>query len=603
MSATVSASASALEAEAIPIFREVAAEFERPVLLFSRRQGLHRHAAPGGAGVLPGQDPVPAACTSTPATTSTRCIEFRDRTVAEFGVELIVASVQEAIDAGRVVDARTASQPQPLQTVTLLDAIEEHGFDAVFGGGRRDEEKARAKERVYSHRDEFGQWDPKNQRPELWSLYNGRIHRGEHIRIFPLSNWTELDIWQYIAPRGASTLRRSTSPTEREVFSRDGMLMAVSSPYVDARRRREPVEAHGPLPHGRRPTLHRLRGVRGRHVDASSTRPPSPGSPNAAPPAPTTASPRPPWKTARGRATSDGQDIADASSSRCASRPPACRRRQVHADRAAAATTRSRSSRTSSRHVEARSQQRGYDYVDLALLTDGLRAEREQGITIDVAYRYFATPRRKFIIADSPGHIQYTRNMVTGASTADLATRPGRRPPRRGRAVAPPRLLVSLLGVPHLVLAVNKMDLVDYSQEVFDEIHERVHRVRQQARTAATSRSSRSPRCDGDNVVDRSREHGLVRRVRRCCTTSNVYVASDDNLIDVRFPVQYVVRPHTDRAPGLPRLRGHGRRRRAQAGRRGRRAAVRTVHDDRGIDTSIDGCRRRRSTTPGPAMP
>ncbi len=153
-------------------------------------------------------------------------IEFRDRRVAEAGVKLIVASVQESIDAGRVVEetGRWASRNR-LQTTTLLDAIAEHQFDAVFGGARRDEEKARAKERVFSFRDEFGQWDPKNQRPELWGIYNTRIHRGEHIRVFPLSNWTELDVWEYIARENLEIPSIYFAHT-RKVFERDGILLA-----------------------------------------------------------------------------------------------------------------------------------------------------------------------------------------------------------------------------------------------------------------------------------------------------------------------------------------------------------------------------------------
>ena len=153
-------------------------------------------------------------------------IEYRDRRVAEAGVQLVVASVQESLDAGRVVEetGRWASRNR-LQTTTLLDAIEEHQFDAVFGGGRRDEEKARAKERVFSFRDEFGQWDPKSQRPELWNIFNTRIHKGEHIRIFPLSNWTELDIWQYI-DREKLDIPSIYFAHSRRVFERDGILLA-----------------------------------------------------------------------------------------------------------------------------------------------------------------------------------------------------------------------------------------------------------------------------------------------------------------------------------------------------------------------------------------
>ena len=158
-------------------------------------------------------------------------IEFRDRTVEQYNIELIVASVQDSIDRGRIKEETgPRATRNPLQTVTLLDAIAEHKFDSVFGGARRDEERARAKERVYSHRDDFGQWDPKNQRPELWGLYNSRHKRGEHMRIFPLSNWTELDIWRFINERHIP-LPSLYLAHQREVFKRDGMLMAVN-PFI-----------------------------------------------------------------------------------------------------------------------------------------------------------------------------------------------------------------------------------------------------------------------------------------------------------------------------------------------------------------------------------
>jgi len=169
-------------------------------------------------------------------------LEFRDRRVAELGARLVVASVQEAIDAGRVAEeSGPRASRNRLQTTALLDGIEAHQFDAVFGGARRDEEKARAKERVFSYRDEFGQWDPKNQRPELWSLYNGRHRHGEHFRIFPLSNWTELDIWQYIEQEGIE-IPSIYFAHRRTVFRRDGMLLALTPPNVllDGE---EPVEA------------------------------------------------------------------------------------------------------------------------------------------------------------------------------------------------------------------------------------------------------------------------------------------------------------------------------------------------------------------------
>ena len=214
----------ALESESIHIFREVAAEFERPVLLFSggKDSVVMLHLA--RKAFHPAPIPFPAMHVDT-GHNFPEVIAFRDETVEALGVRLVVASVQDSIDAGTVYE-RPDGLRNPLQTTTLLDAIAGNEFDAVFGGARRDEEKARAKERVYSFRDEFGQWDPKNQRPELWNLYNGRHHRGEHIRVFPLSNWTELDIWQYIA---AEQIRLPSIyfAHDREVFLRDGMLLAV----------------------------------------------------------------------------------------------------------------------------------------------------------------------------------------------------------------------------------------------------------------------------------------------------------------------------------------------------------------------------------------
>ena len=208
-----------LEAEAIHVIREVAAELEKPVLLFSGGKDsivlLHLARKAFRPGTLPFRVMHVDTGHNFP-----EVIEFRDRHVPD----IVVASVQESIDRGRVRDAPSRNQ---LQTTTLLDAIEEHGFDAAFGGARRDEERARAKERVFSFRDDFGQWDPRRQRPELWDLYNGRVRQGEHVRVFPLSNWTELDVWEYVRTEGLE-LPPIYFAHEREVFLRDGMLYAVS---------------------------------------------------------------------------------------------------------------------------------------------------------------------------------------------------------------------------------------------------------------------------------------------------------------------------------------------------------------------------------------
>src|SRR6516225_5683387 len=212
-----------LEAEAIHIIREVAAEFERPVLLFSGGKDSIVMLHLALKAFRPGRLPFPVMHVDT-GHNFDEVIATRDELVTESGVRLIVASVQEDIDAGRVVE--TIPSRNPIQTVTLLRAIRENKFDAAFGGARRDEEKARAKERVFSFRDEFGQWDPKAQRPELWNLYNGKHRKGEHIRVFPLSNWTEYDIWSYIGAENI-TLPAIYYAHRRQVFLRDGMLLAV----------------------------------------------------------------------------------------------------------------------------------------------------------------------------------------------------------------------------------------------------------------------------------------------------------------------------------------------------------------------------------------
>jgi sulfate adenylyltransferase subunit 2 len=216
-----------VEAESIHIFREVAAEFERPCLLFSGGKDSIVMLRLAEKAFSPARLPFPVMHVDT-GHNFPEVLEFRDRRLAEVGARLVVASVQQSIDEGRVTEETgPRASRNRLQTTTLLDAIGEHRFDALFGGARRDEEKARAKERVYSFRDEFGQWDPKNQRPELWNLYNGRILQGEHIRVFPISNWTELDIWEYIRREGIE-IPSIYFAHERPVFERDGMWLSDS---------------------------------------------------------------------------------------------------------------------------------------------------------------------------------------------------------------------------------------------------------------------------------------------------------------------------------------------------------------------------------------
>ncbi len=230
-----------LEAEAIHILREVAAERERPVLLFSGGKDSIVLLRLAEKAFRPGRFPFPVMHVDT-GHNFPEVIEYRDRRAREIGERLVVASVQESIDKGRVVEQTgpRASRNQ-LQTTTLLDAIAEHQFDAAIGGARRDEERARAKERIFSFRDDFGQWNPRAQRPELWNLYNARIRKGEHVRVFPISNWTELDVWQYVAQEGIE-LPSIYFAHDREVFRRDGMLYAASE-FVERLAGEEPYTA------------------------------------------------------------------------------------------------------------------------------------------------------------------------------------------------------------------------------------------------------------------------------------------------------------------------------------------------------------------------
>jgi sulfate adenylyltransferase subunit 2 len=229
-----------LESEAVHIFREVAATIERPGLLFSggKDSVVMLHLAV--KAFWPAPVPFPVMHVDT-GQNFDEVIEFRDRTVERYGLRLVVAHVQDDIDAGRVHEDYPGAPRNRLQTVTLLRGIQENQFGAVFGGARRDEEKARAKERVFSFRDEFGQWDPRNQRPELWNLYNGRHKKGENIRVFPLSNWTELDVWSYIESEDID-LPPLYFAHKREVLERDGMLLAVNR-FVEPTENETPFEA------------------------------------------------------------------------------------------------------------------------------------------------------------------------------------------------------------------------------------------------------------------------------------------------------------------------------------------------------------------------
>ena len=535
----------ALEAHAIHVFREVAAEFERPVLLFSGGKDSIVMLHLAKKAFWPAPVPFPVLHIDT-GRNFDEVLEFRDRHAADVGVRVVVAKVQDDIDAGRTVeDTSPGATRNRLQTPTLLRAIREGQYDAVFGGARRDEEKARAKERIFSFRDEFGQWDPKNQRPELWNIYNARHNKGEHIRVFPLSNWTELDVWHYIRDEEIAC-RPSTSRTAAEVFQRDGMLMAVTEHLAPAegetifetmvrfrtvgdadctgcvesmaetidlvgRGRRHPPDRAG-RHEGRRPHLRGRDGgpqARGILLMTELLRLATAGSVDD------------------GKSTLIGRLLYDA--------------KGIFEDQLEA--------------IRRTSEQRGNPETDLALLTDGLRAEREQGITIDVAYRYFATPKRKFIIADTPGHTEYTRNMVTGASNAHMSlilidARKGVIEQTRRHA-----FLSSMLGVPHMVVCVNKMDLVDWNQDRYEEIKsdfmEFAARLNVHDITFIPISALR-----GDNVVQRSDNMWWYDGSPLLNHLESVYIGSDENFIDPRFPVQYVIRSQTPDAPTSAATRG-----------------------------------------------
>ena len=475
-------------------------------------------------------------------------LEYRDQAVEFYGAKIKTASVQDYIDDGRLRE-RPDGTRNPLQTVPLLDAITDGKHDAVFGGGRRDEERARAKERVFSMRDEFGQWEPRNQRPELWSLYNGRHLPGEHVRVFPLSNWTELDIWDYIEAEKIALPTHLLRPRARGgAAGRDVDRDHPGDPGAGQRHGRA---ALGALPHGGRHVLHRGGAVQRQHRARRDHR-------GRAEPADRTR------RDPRRRPVVRGRDGRPQARGLLLMRPDQTGDRggRTLLRLATAGSVDDGKSTLVGRllfdtnsvltdtldHVEKVSRRKGLNHADLALLTDGLRAEREQGITIDVAYRYFATPARKFILADCPGHVQYTRNTVTGSSTADVivllvdARKGVVEQTRRHLAVA------SLLRVPHVILVVNKIDLVDYAEDVFLKVATDFALLARSLGVLDThcipvsategdnvvTRSSRTPWYDGPTVL------GYLERV-------------DDTRLalgsEFRFPVQHVVRP-ADRGAG-----------------------------------------------------
>ena len=417
-------------------------------------------------------------------------LTFRDEMARSVGAELLVWRNEPAIAAGtNPIALDTKRCCGLLKTQALLDALRHYNFDAAFGGARRDEEKSRAKERIYSFRDGAGQWDPKNQRPELWNLYNARIHPGESIRVFPLSNWTEMDVWQYIHEEKIPVVDLYFAK-ERPMYVRGDALLPIEQDFV-ARPGREAADGEvaaalaGMQPvHGR----HSLRcgDDSGHHCGADFV--------------PLVGARQSRDRSRPGRLDGD-QEAGGLLLNGSDSRLPAFsieeflaqeREKDLLRFSTAGSVDDGKSTLIGRLLYDTQSvyedQVRSIEgkgttapgQIDFALLTDGLRAEREQGITIDVAYRYFSTARRKFIIADTPGHEQYTRNMATGASTADAAV--VLIDASKGVLVQSRRhaYIASLLRVRHVLVAVNKMDLIGYDEAALP---------RHRARLSAGSRS------------------------------------------------------------------------------------------------------------------
>ena len=385
----------ALEAESIHIFREVAAEMQRPCLLFSGGKDSIVMLHVARKAFAPARIPFPVMHVDT-GLNFPEILAYRDRWIEKLGLKLVVASVPDAIERGFVQEEPNGSRNR-IQTPVLLETAERHRFDALFGGARRDEEKARAKERVFSFRDEFGQWDPKNQRPEIWSLYNGKVHMGQSIRVFPLSNWTELDVWTYIAAE-AIEIPELYLARERAVVERGGMLYAVNE--------------FTPLRDG--DTARTLR-VRYRTVgDANLTAAVESDADTIEKIVEEIAVVR---ITERGATRGDDKTSETAMEDRkkrrlllsrwtfSASRPPARSTTGRARSSGVCCTTASRCSPISLMRWSEPAVIVATNHTDLVAAHGRPAAEREQGITIDVAYRYFSTPRRKFILADTPGHV------------------------------------------------------------------------------------------------------------------------------------------------------------------------------------------------------
>ena len=571
----------ALESEAIHVMREVAAELRAAGAAVQRRQGLDRAAAPRREGVPARALPVPADARRhrpqlprgdrVPRPPRGRARRAADRRVGA-GVDR-----RRAACARRPGRARRATACRRRRCSTRSS---EHGFDAAFGGARRDEERARAKERIFSFRDDFGQLGSEEPAPRaVEHLQRAHPPRRARARVpdLQLDRARRLGVHRRGRARAAVDLLR---PRARGVRARRDALRRLGARRAD--RRRGAVHDVGALPHGRRHERARARSSRPpRRSGSSSPRSRRRASPSAARRAPTTASPRPRWKTARARATSDGLGRSDLL--RLATAGSVDDGKSTLIGRLLFDTKQILTDQLE--QVEEASRRRGgKGDVDLSLLVDGLRAEREQGITIDVAYRYFATPRRTFIIADTPGHVQYTRNMVTGASTADLAL----------------ILVDARNGVVEQSAATRssrRCSASRTSSSASTRWTSSTSTRRSSTRSCATSPTSRAGSRSATSPSSRSRARTATTSstapsgcrgtaARRCSTTSSTCTSPRPQ--PRRRALPRAVGHPADHDSRLPRLRRPGRRRHPAPRRRGPGAAVRRALADRRIDT-FDG--------------
>ena len=546
-----------LEAEAIHIMREVVAEFRKPVMLYSigKDSSVMLHLAI--KAFYPSKPPFPLLHVDT-GWKFREMLAFRDETAARLAMPLIVHRNEAGTAEGVTPFTHGAGfYTHLMKTEALKQALDAHGFDAAFGGARRDEEKSRAKERIFSFRSENHSWDPKNQRPELWNLYNGRIRQGESVRVFPLSNWTELDVWQYILAENIPIVPLYLA-RERPVVERNGQLIMVDDDRLPLEPGEVPDDAPDPLPHTwllsadgshgilrSEPSRDRLRDALGAQLGTLRT------------------ADRPRCLRLHGEEEARGLFLMDNTPFDPAAFKAYLARhetkdllrfltcgsvddgkstligRLLHDTQLLFDDQLASLERDSRKHGTT-----GTD-IDFALLLDGLEAEREQGITIDVAYRFFATDRRKFIVADTPGHEQYTRNMVTGASTADLAVilidaRKGVLTQTRRHSY-----IAALLGIRHVVLAVNKIDLLDYAQPAFEEIVADYRDFATELGFQSLTPIPLSARF-GDNVSRRSSQMPWYEGPTLLEHLETVDVTRDLVQRPFRMPVQWVNRPDLD---------------------------------------------------------